>query len=69
MSEVKDKDYYDGEYEDDYDYVVCIFCKGDVEGDVDKIWHDVGDNLEADDDGNIRHGVKGNARGNVMGSW
>lgn len=28
MSEVKDKDYYDnGEYEDDYDYVVCVSGK------------------------------------------
>lgn len=40
MSEVKDKDYYDNnEYEDDYDYVVCVFgkdddVKGDVKGDL-----------------------------------
>lgn len=126
MSEVKDKDYYDnGEYEDDYDYVVCVFGKdGDVKSDVkgdlmvkmgeceivlsydsktnkidisskdigdiffkdglnvdsvgkeDKVWQDIGYNLEGDDEGNIRH-VSGNLRGNVcgnlmgnlMGSW
>lgn len=40
-----------------------IFFKDGIN--VDKIWHDVGDNLEADDDGNIIHGAKGS----VMGSW
>lgn len=61
------------------DIVLKAIYEGSVSLDIDEVddnWQEIGDNLEGDDDGNIRH-VYGNLRGNVcgnvcgslMGSW